>query len=522
MKRLVRIAIPSVMVLSAAAWGLGTLQADASTADAEVAFAFNASSGTVATDSSPNGRHGTVVSATWTTPGRYGNALSFNGTSSRVTTAATLPAGTAFSVTAWVYNPGNSAYETIAAVGAARDVFLRNGRLSVFGGVTETDLNRVVPTRRWVHVAVVSDGTTVRGYLDGTAAAPVATTLATSAAAPLQVGAWPSGSGNGDWFNGRIDEVRWYNRALTAGEVAADLATPITGGPPPTTTTSTTTTTTVPTTTTTVPTTTTTTVPPTTTTIPPGTGSSLRFFGNGNGGIDRVVIPLTPARTIDVGGNFTLEWWMKVAGPLVPGTCYPSESAWIFGNILLDRDVYGGGDYGDYGVSLFGPGGTVAFGVTRGSSGVTACSTVGVADGAWHHIALTRSSTSGTLTIYVDGQPRGTAAGPTGDISYRDARTTLYPADPFLVIGAEKHDGGAEFPSYPGWIDELRVSSVVRYTAAFTPTLAPLAHDASTVALYHADEGSGTTLGDATGANPGTLQVGGTPTGPVWSTDRPF
>ena len=43
-------------------------------------------------------------------------------------------------------------------------------------------------------------------------------------------------------------------------------------------------------------------------------GSSLRFFGTGSGDIDRVKIQLdAPARPVDVGGDFTLEFWMKTA-----------------------------------------------------------------------------------------------------------------------------------------------------------------------------------------------------------------
>ena len=249
----------------------------------------------------------------------------------------------------------------------------------------------------------------------------------------------------------------------------------------------------------------------------------MRFFGNGRNGIDRVRIPLTPNRTIDVGGDFTIEWWMKVAGPLVNDSCGTAESGWIYGNIVLDRDVYGSGDNGDYGISVFGGGGgTIAFGVTRGSSGVTLCSTVGVADGAWHHVAVTRSSSTGALAIYIDGQRRGSSTGPTGDVSYRDGRSTSAANDPYLVVGAEKHDAGSQFPSYPGWLDELRISSAVRYASNFTPPRAALTADGSTVALYHADGGSGTTLADATGANPGTLLVGGSPVGPLWTTDTAF
>ena len=214
---------------------------------------------------------------------------------------------------------------------------------------------------------------------------------------------------------------------------------------------------------------------------------------------------------------------MKVAGTaLTTDSCGTGEAAWIYGNILLDRDVYGSGDNGDYGISLFGAGGgRIAFGVTRGSSGATLCSTIGVADGAWHHVAVTRSSSSGTLAIYIDGQPRGTSSGPTGDVSYRDGRSGAA-NDPYLVIGAEKHDAGSQFPSYPGWIDELRISRTVRYTGVFQPSQAPLPADGDTVALYHADEGSGTVLDDAAGSNNSSLIVEGSPTGPVWSSDSPL
>ena len=115
---------------------------------------------------------------------------------------------------------------------------------------------------------------------------------------------------------------------------------------------------------------------------------------------------------------------MKASTPMTGGACAQYNNSWIYGNIILDRDVFGSGDRGDYGVSLFGQGGgRIAFGVSRGSSGTTVCSTVGVADGEWHHVAVTRSSSSGLMAIYIDGQQRGSITGPTGDIATaRDAR----------------------------------------------------------------------------------------------------
>jgi choice-of-anchor B domain-containing protein len=261
--------------------------------------------------------------------------------------------------------------------------------------------------------------------------------------------------------------------------------------------------------------------------VPPG-GSSLRFFGTGSGDVDRVKISLdAPARPVDVGGFFTIEWWMRTAPGNTSGACTPGGDGWINGNILVDRDVFGAGDAGDYGVSLFGNGGRLAFGVAVGGSGNTICGTRNVADGAWHHVAVTRDADTGELRLYVDGQLDASGSGPLGDVAYRDGRTTSYPnSDPFLVLGAEKHDAGVAYPSYHGWLDELRVSNVVRYGGPFAVPTQPFGPDAATRALYHFDEGNGTLISDRSGApggpSDGRRRVGGAAQGPQWSTDTPF
>jgi hypothetical protein len=200
-----------------------------------------------------------------------------------------------------------------------------------------------------------------------------------------------------------------------------------------------------------------------------GGGSSLRFYGAGRDQVDRVKIPIEPARPVDVGGDFTIEFWMKAnRGDNGSGACSMGGDNWINGNSMFDRDVFNQGDHGDYGSSL--AGGKLAFGVNNGSDGNTICGTTDLADGVWHHVALTRNSQSGALRIFVDGQPDAEGSGPAGDISYRDGRATEYPNDPFLVLGAEKHDyDRAKFPSYSGWLDEIRISTALRYSDAFAP-----------------------------------------------------
>ena len=83
------------------------------------------------------------------------------------------------------------------------------------------------PPAAWSHVATTYDGATVRLYVGGTevASRPQTGAVTTSDGA-LHIG------GNavwGEWFEGRIDEVRAYRRALTASEIASDATPPVVG-----------------------------------------------------------------------------------------------------------------------------------------------------------------------------------------------------------------------------------------------------------------------------------------------------
>jgi len=255
---------------------------------------------------------------------------------------------------------------------------------------------------------------------------------------------------------------------------------------------------------------------------PPG-GFSLRFYGNGYADIDRVKIRIDPPVPADVGAtDFTLEWWMKAnPGENASGACTPGDDNWVFGNQVFDRDVFGDGDYGDYGVSL--AGGRIAFGVGRGAEGTTICGTTNLADSTWHHVAVTRSL-DGWMRIFIDGDLDGEGQGAAGDISYRNSRSTSHSDDPFLVFGAEKHDiNRTTYPSFSGWIDEVRLSNSIRYTADFVRPAQRFTTDANTVGLWHLDEGFGNVINDtsgfAGGPSQGVRKYGGETNGPEWTDD---
>lgn len=256
---------------------------------------------------------------------------------------------------------------------------------------------------------------------------------------------------------------------------------------------------------------------------PAGGGSNfaLRFYANVLSGQGRVTIPLdNPHRPVDIGdGDMTIEFWLR--GRLQDNTeglvpCGAFTDAWIEGNIVLDRDRFT--QPRDYGLALLA--GRVAFGVRNAADeSWTICGATSVLNDQWHHIAVTRRASTGALALFVDGALDARATGPTGPISYPDG-VVGSPADPLLVLGAEKHDVGFEYPGFNGFLDELRLSTSVRYSAPFTRPTRRFIPDGFTAALYHFDEGAGTTLGDASGApggpSTGTLVVGGSPTGPSW------
>ncbi len=249
----------------------------------------------------------------------------------------------------------------------------------------------------------------------------------------------------------------------------------------------------------------------------------LRFFGNGTNDVDRVKIPIdSPESAADVGNSFTIEFQMKATlsdNPLGSSAQTGNNDNWTLGHVIIDRDIFGNGDYGDYGISI--ANGKIAFGINNGTLSYTLIGTQLVADDSWHHVAVTRNHTNGEIQIYVDGILDTSAmSGVMGDISYRNGRVTSWANDPFIVLGAEKHDyDHSLYPSYNGFLDELRISNNIRYNSNYSPMLY-LSDDVNTMLLYHFDEGAGTILQDAaliSGSNTqGTIHLGGNPNGPLW------
>jgi len=202
-------------------------------------YSFDEGAGTVAADGSGGGHDGTVVGAAWTTASRVGSALQFGGAPQRVDLP---PLGTfykaAFTLEAWVRPDALSQVFDTAVVGSWTtddggamiwiDGVAGRYRLSL-GQELSVYLDSVVypSSYAWHHVAATYDGTTARFFLDGTEVASKPFSGDIGDSDTWRIGAY--GSTPTGFFNGALDEVKIYDRALSASEIRGDFD--ATGGP---------------------------------------------------------------------------------------------------------------------------------------------------------------------------------------------------------------------------------------------------------------------------------------------------
>ena len=199
-------------------------------------YSFDENSGVTAQDSSGNNNNGSTNGTAWTTSGKYGNALSFNGSTNYVTVndSNSLDLTNAMTLEAWVKpvslsswrsillkeKSGNLNYALYANTDSDRpSVEINNGSSNDTRGAAK------ISTGVWTHLAGTYDGSTLKLYINGNLVSSKSVSgAATTSSNPLRIG------GNtvwGEYFNGLIDEVRIYNKALSQSEIQTDMNTPI-------------------------------------------------------------------------------------------------------------------------------------------------------------------------------------------------------------------------------------------------------------------------------------------------------
>ncbi len=212
------------------------------------AYSFDEGSGTTVSDRSGHALTGTVVGAAWAT-GRYGKALSFNGSTSYVDLGnpAALQLTGSMTIEAWINaaaNPPDDGQIVAKSNGAgwqfktSPDTGPQTFGMAVSpnsGTSTQRYSSTVRSLNTWYHVAGVYDAaagtlsTYVNGALDNGTLSGTIPAAQFNQSVNVNIGRRTGGF----YFNGLIDEVRIYNRALTQPEIQADMNAPIGSAPPP-------------------------------------------------------------------------------------------------------------------------------------------------------------------------------------------------------------------------------------------------------------------------------------------------
>jgi hypothetical protein len=194
---------------------------------------FDETSGTTANDATGNGWNGTLVGGASFVAGNSGNAVDLDGTNGYVSlpTGVVSNASTA-TVSAWVYLDSTSNYSRIFDFGSgtSTNMFLTpknsSGKIRFAIKLNDSSEQRIdgqaaLPTGGWHHVAVTLNGSTGTLYVDG-AQVGINTAMTLK---PSDMGAttknWIGHSqySADPYLDGRVDDFRIYNRALTASEV---------------------------------------------------------------------------------------------------------------------------------------------------------------------------------------------------------------------------------------------------------------------------------------------------------------
>jgi hypothetical protein len=219
--------------MSAATSVTATLALNVSRAGLVAAWGFNEGTGTTTGDSSTNGNTGTLMNGpTWTT-GKNGGALQFDGATTlvRVNDSNSLHLSTASTFEAWIYpTVALAGWRTIIQKEVDAYFFTASGgggNLPTSGGTfngtccTFVIAPSVLPVNSWTHVAATYDGAQLRFYVNG---ALVASTLVSGSYQVNTNPLWIGGNAvYGEYFQGKLDDLRVYNRALTQAEIQEDM-----------------------------------------------------------------------------------------------------------------------------------------------------------------------------------------------------------------------------------------------------------------------------------------------------------
>jgi RHS repeat-associated protein len=465
---------------------LGLTAPGASAATPVAAYSFDEGVGSTLHDSA-GGNDGTVEGATWTSSGKHGGALDFDGTDDLVSIpdAPSLNFTTSFTLEAWV-SPDTSTNWGATVIDKSDDANDTTGYWLSTQGIEESLGPEVpqgyaarwgtvkgvagtgeLPTNTWSHLALTSDGTNLRLYVDGELISTASGTSAEATASSLKLG---RGNLWDTYFDGKIDEVRLYDIALSQSDIEADRDKGI--GLHPT--------------------------PIAAYTFDEGTGTTLHdSVGNHDGTISGAtwsssgrygsalefdsttdLVTVADANDLDLTDELTLEAWVRpTAGGMVinKNLGYTGYSLGLTGGLKAEGLVAGRGDDLLWHLHF-------------------ATSESALPTSSWSHLAFT--SNGDTMRLYVDGVLVDTSP----------SVSAWENTEPLRIGG-----------SFKGQIDEIRLYDHALHQGQIKVDRdTPVDLDGTRVAAYSFDENEGTMLHDSARSHDGAIE------GATWTSSGKF
>jgi glucose/arabinose dehydrogenase/PKD repeat protein/fibronectin type 3 domain-containing protein len=201
------------------------------------AWGFNEGSGASTADASGNNNTATLVGGPTWVAGKYGKAVSFDQVNDYLSVPNSFSlniAGSAMTLSMWI-NTGSISSDSVVLAKFWNTnmsspyyqygLELSGGKpkfyIGTSAGLVGAGMDTALALNQWTHLAVVFNGSTAQFYLNGTLVATKSLVASiTARGMPLRIGAdadpW-------QFYKGSLDNVRIYNRALSALEVTVDM-----------------------------------------------------------------------------------------------------------------------------------------------------------------------------------------------------------------------------------------------------------------------------------------------------------
>lgn len=189
-------------------------------------------------DTSGNGNNGVRVGDAATSAGKYGNGGTFDGTGDYINIGdkSTLEGMPQLTISGWVYldslptenyvpfgkDSGSGGYRIVIASDGGVSIALATTNNAWYTSGTVAASSSNITTGNWHHITGTYDGSWVKIYLDGKELGRGSQSISgniISDSNEIRFGF--ETSYNIDYLDGKLDEIRFYNRALSPAEVQA-------------------------------------------------------------------------------------------------------------------------------------------------------------------------------------------------------------------------------------------------------------------------------------------------------------